>query len=276
MNEPNRLPEACAEFRRLLEQALRSWVDDRPATDELSWHAHLGDCDACRRLVAEEHALDELLAVWREGPEATLPLGLAERVLSRLESSRGLDRLLDLPGAPDVPSGLSSRILANLVQARSAAEDAALDRVLGEWQAPVVPSSLSSAILAGLEHERHDDVIRARPRLALVGGWGLAAVAAGVLAFLGWKFVVSSPERQIEPIDIAATGEGKEDESELVQPNTTGRVSDELLLALDVLERWDEVTDEEFDAVLNAIDEELEDDTAEDSFWVDDEPEEAR
>lgn len=306
------VPNACLEFRALLEQALLSWVDDRPGTEQLSWHAHLTDCDSCQRLVAEEHALDELLAVWREGASGLpgmLPVGLAKRVLVRLQSSRGrtLDQILGMAEAPAAPPKLGSDILAGLRAERDTNSDAdsdtgsavELDDLLARVPAPQVPVSLTADILMRARTERSSNLGRADETAAPLRfvsrrqpAWGLVAAAAGVLvSFLAWRVFSGGVVRDVPPIEIASS----ESQSNRVRlqdpvervgandplPHTPAgsgsasapevEVTDELLLALEVLERWDEVNDADFDSVLGTLVGELDEAWAEadvdESFW---------
>jgi len=166
----NRIPDRCQDFRELLERALC-----KPAAqlEPLAWHEHLGVCPECRSLLEEEEALEHVLASL---PAPTLPEALAERVLARLRSEhapRDLDSLLDLDQF-EGPEGLTERVLDELE----------LDRLLARVPEPEVPAGLSARVLVGLGPERQAPVARVIPlrRLAPV-----AAALVALLAFFALR-----------------------------------------------------------------------------------------
>ncbi len=106
----------CTRFRRLLEARLAGSPDPE-GLRELGWHEHISTCAACREMLAQEEALELLLASL---PEPKLPPALTARVLARLRarSEDALDRLLELDDV-QVPAGLSQRVLAGVAAARA-------------------------------------------------------------------------------------------------------------------------------------------------------------
>ena len=166
----NRIPERCQDFRELLERAL---CEPAAQLAPLSWHAHLGVCAKCRSLLEEEEALEHLLASL---PAPALPEALTDRVLARLRSEhapKDLDAVLDLDQLEE-PAGLPDRVLNELE----------LDRLLARAPEPEVPAGLSARVLVGLEPERRAPVARVIPlrRLAPV-----AAALVALLAFFALR-----------------------------------------------------------------------------------------
>lgn len=146
-------PATCRAFRVRLGRAL----EGRPLPGELhelSWHAHLATCGACRDLLEREEALEELLASL---PRPNLPRALAERVLARLRrGDDSLDELLELDMAANAPSGLASRVLEAVRAARAEAAEARLDALL-DLDAPLeTPPALAARVLAGVHAAREE------------------------------------------------------------------------------------------------------------------------
>ncbi|MED6335448.1 MAG: hypothetical protein VYE81_08610 [Planctomycetota bacterium] len=140
----------CHGFRRGLERALSG----RPVPAglrELSWHEHLLGCGECRELLEREEALEELLATL---PTPRLSPELARRVLERLrEVRRGLgdlDELLALVAGAEAPGGLAHRVLIALEEERTPTVDERLDALLARDPAPQIPHGLSERLLSGL------------------------------------------------------------------------------------------------------------------------------
>jgi hypothetical protein len=188
--------------------------------------------------LAAEEALEVLLASL---PAPRLPAGLAERLLRRLADARAgadeLDLLLLHGEAPSGPADLAGRVLSALAPARREQRDErALDRLLAEVEAPATPPALAERVLAALAAERNAvDASRgprrsARPRRRVT--LGLLLAAASVLAVVAVRL---GGERR--PARVA------------VEP-----AQDELLAALDVLENWDLVTDDDVDLLLADLD----------------------
>ena len=134
---------SCEAFRRALEACLAGRPDAARLT-ELGWHDHLLSCGDCRELLAQEEALELLLASL---PTPALPPELTSRVLGRLrEKEQVLDGLLDLDQVA-VPSNLSARVR----------EAARLDALL-DLAAPVdVPADLAGRTLAGVHVRQQDE-----------------------------------------------------------------------------------------------------------------------
>ncbi|MEX1023753.1 MAG: hypothetical protein WD226_01640 [Planctomycetota bacterium] len=233
--------EACVVFRERLWDQLTSWLHARvPA--ELGWDQHLLGCDACRALLAEEQALDELLALV-DDRGAALSVGLAQRVLARLDAARRspLDRLLHTAVVPAPPAALGARVLAGLVAARDAER---LERLLDRVDAPAPPDGLERRVLAALAAPRSrfaEPAPDRAGRLLPMHRSILAAAALLLFALLAWRTIFTGAERPVEEVATLA------DES-------AESVPDELLLALDVLERWDEVTGDDLDVLLASLD----------------------
>lgn len=233
----------CHGFRVALEAELLG----RPSQERLaglSWHAHLLSCGDCRELLEREEALETLLASL---PEPRLPAALAQRVLVRLREDRTaevrLDRLLDLDADVRVPEELAAGVLAGLARERSASAsdpvEAHLDALLDLDREVHVPLGLAGRVLAGLEQERGPERELARTAPRRRRAW-LYAVAAGVLlAFLGrayWLRTRPDPGATIEPVVH-------------VDPDPDPK----MLAALDVLEEWDLLMQDDVDVLLSTL-----------------------
>jgi len=221
----------CQGFRAALEAELLG----RPSEERLAglaWHEHLLACGDCRELLEREEALETLLASL---PEPRLPAELTRRVLVRLREDRSselrLDRLLELAAEVRAPEGLAAGVLAGLADARyDDAGDPRLDALLDLDRGVDVPPGLAGRVLAGLA--------RARQPVRRRRAW-LYAVAAGVLlAFLGrvlWLRTRPAPARE-ELVAHAAP-----------DPDP------EMLAALDVLEEWDLLMQDDVDVLLSTL-----------------------
>ena len=251
----------CNEFRARLAASLVG--RPAPPAPRVAWHEHLVACAACRALLEDEEALEAVLASL---PEPALPPDLAERVLARLAGERvtTLDGLLDLNRVAATAdrerlAGLAARVLSGLEAARErerlAGAERRLDALLDRVPAPDVPDDLAERVLAA---------VRPRPRLfALRGGlaWAALAAAAAVLALVAWRFTRTDG---VAPLDAPPRNvAGGSLPAEPRAPEARGGaddVDDELLASLDVLERWDLLTDEDLAVLLasmDAVDEEL-------------------
>lgn len=212
----------CREFRSALEAELLG----RPSQQKLvglSWHAHLLSCGECRGLLEKEEALEALLASL---PEPRLPEALARRVLVRLQEERAvevrLDRLLDLDLEP-APERLAADILARLAPER-ASHAARLDALLDLAREIEVPAGLSVRVLRGLEPHRRAPAVRASSRR---GRPWMYAAAAGVLVA---GLVLYRTSRRTEP-----------------PPDP------KMLAAIDVLEQWDLLMQDDVDVLLSTL-----------------------
>ena len=228
---------ACGAFRERLAGALAGRASEA-GSGALAWHAHLFECGACSALLQAEEALELVLASL---PEPELPARLAERVLARLARERGatLDGLLELDRVA-APAQLPERLLAGLAAGRAGeAAERRLDRLLERVPVPAAPGHLAERVLAGLAPARG-----LRP-LARVRSLRLAAAAAAALAlaWAGWH--VFSP---------AAVGPAPSSGAESLAAAAQGEPDPELLRALDVLERWDVLADEDVAPLLAALD----------------------
>lgn len=150
----------CRTFRAALEHCLAGGAVPS-ALQELGWHEHLLGCEACRALVANEEALELLLASL---PEPRLPKRLANRLLVRLRAEHHavdaeLDELLDvaeLDRTNAAPDELARDVLAKLAPARAeekeavrAARDAKLDALLDREKAAATPHGLAERVANG-------------------------------------------------------------------------------------------------------------------------------
>jgi len=225
----------CTGFRTALEAKLLG----RPSQERLSglaWHEHLLSCGNCRDLLEREEALEILLASL---PEPRLPSALAQRVLVRLREDRAaetrLERLLDLDADLRAPRGLAAGVLAGLARERFASAsdraEARLDEILELDREIDVPPGLAERVLAGLARKRGRAPVRRR-------AW-LYAIAAGLLlAFLGrlyWIRARPEPRAPSEPVvhELAP--------------------DPEMLAALDVLEEWDLLMQDDVDVLLSTL-----------------------
>jgi hypothetical protein len=208
----------CKDFRSALEAELLGRPSQRKLVG-LSWHAHLLSCGECRALLEKEEALEALLASL---PEPRLPEALARRVLVALQEDRAvevrLDHLLDLDLKP-APAGLAAEILARLAPER-AAREAPLDALLDLDRAIEIPVGLSARVLRGLRiHRRTPSFRRIRP-------WTYAA-AAGLLV-VGLFLYRSSRAKEPPP-------------------------DPQMLAAIDVLEQWDLLMQDDVDVLLSTL-----------------------
>ncbi|MDF1797740.1 MAG: hypothetical protein P1V81_01075 [Planctomycetota bacterium] len=279
--------DTCTTFRAHLRAALEGGVtaehglshDGRP----LAWHDHLHHCAGCRELLESEQALDELLASL---PEPRLPLALAQRVLSRLArqgelGDLSLDAVLELADEASVPVGLAGRVLAGLEEARDEAEaERRLDNLLEVLPEPSVPQGLADRVLAGV---RLDQLLDQQPEPAVPAGlaartlaatrptpvlrpqfgrWAAAAAAALVVVFAGTRFFGGQTQNtelnvarsDVEsPASIDGPTAPAAGTSELA--GAQGSLPDlELLESLDVLEDWELLMSEDVDLLLGSLD----------------------
>jgi hypothetical protein len=233
----------CKGFRSALEAELLG----RPSRERLawlSWNTHLLACGECRELLDREEALETLLASL---PEPRLPEELANRVLSRLREDRTtevrLDVLLDLDGEVRAPERLAADVLAGLARERAETRtdpvERQLDALLDLDREVLAPAGLAHRVLAGLAHERRrgKELSPAAPRRRRA--W-IVALAAGLLVvFLGrtfWVRMRPAGEARIEPVVRADP-----------VPDT------EMLAALDVLEEWDLLMQDDVDVLLSTL-----------------------
>lgn len=233
----------CIGFRAALEAELLG----RPSQERLSglaWHAHLLSCADCRELLEREEALETLLASL---PEPRLPSALAERVLVRLRRDRaaevGLERLLDLDADLRAPRGLAAGVLAGLARERfSSASDrteARLDEILELDREVRVPRGLAGRILAGLAHERKAAGKPVRTGSLHRRAWFYAVAAGLLLAFLGrlyWLRTRPDPRATSEPV-----------------VHVDPAPDPGMLAALDVLEEWDLLMQDDVDVLLSTL-----------------------
>jgi hypothetical protein len=225
----------CKSFRSALEAELLG----RPSQEKLawlSWHAHLLACGSCRELLAREEALEALLASL---PEPKLPAALTRRVLLRLREDRAvevrLDSLLDLglSGATEPPRGLAAEILARLAPEREAEAARSLDALLDRARDVAVPSGLAARVLAGVAAER----VRAARTVRRT--W-IYAAAAGLLVLLLGRFVwVWNHTARPSETEFVAQDEAAPDP--------------QMLAALDVLEQWDLLMQDDVDVLLSTL-----------------------
>jgi hypothetical protein len=209
----------CVGFRAALEAELLG----RPSQERLaglSWHEHLLSCGDCRELLEREEALEILLASL---PEPRLPSALTQRVLGRLR----LERLLDLDAEVRAPSGLAQGVLAGLARERA---EARLDELLDLDRGVRVPVGLAGRVLGRLARERRRVPARRR-------AW-LYAVAAGLLlAFLGRLYWIRTrPETR-----------------PTTEPVVQADPDPQMLAALDVLEEWDLLMQDDVDVLLSTL-----------------------
>lgn len=122
--------------------------------------------------------LDSLLDL--ELAHAEAPAGLADRIRDGLAAERTLDQVLGRLPEPVVPEGLASRVKSG---ARAQLE-LDLDALLDLDTAPQIPIGLSQRVLAGLDRERHIPrltLMKRMPRYAAA-----AAVLLGLLSAPLW------------------------------------------------------------------------------------------
>jgi hypothetical protein len=231
---------ACEDFRERLAAALRGRPG--PPTPNVAWHEHLLGCARCRALLLSEEALEAVLASL---PEPELPPRLAQRLLARLAPERAptLEGLLELDRVRAAP-GLPERVLAGLAEARaSAVGERGLDLLLERVPAPAVPDGLAARVLAATRPAP------ARPRFAVLRAalpWTAGLAAAGLLGVLAWR--AARPARE----EIAPAPGLRSAANAPNAPNATRDA--ELLAALDVLERWDLLVDDDVALFLASVD----------------------
>jgi len=225
----------CKDFRAALEAELLG----RPAQEKLaglSWHAHLLACGECRELLEKEEALEALLASL---PEPRLPEALARRVLSRLRADRAaetrLEELLELDEGARAPLDLAAGILARLAPEREAQaarlDDMPLETLLDLDSYLEAPHGLARRVLAALEIAR-------TPRRAR-RTWIYAAAAGLMALFLGRMLWIQRHPTRDGRGEIAAGSEPAPDP--------------QMLAALDVLEQWDLLMQDDVDVLLSTL-----------------------
>ena len=248
----------CTDFRARLENALLGRPDPARAR-ELAWHEHLNGCGSCRALLAAEEALEDLLATL---PEPRLEAGLAQRVLARLsaEGEATLDGLLELDRITST-QGLSERVLSGLGEERARLDELRrLDALLGRVPSTSVPAGLAKRTLEGLERHRVP-----APKFALLRGRGVritvAAAAVIAIVLFVWKGTGHEPgaprENGAGPVVVDTHGtntEPRPSDPGKIDPQPADQPDEELLAALDVLEEWDLLLDEDLDVLLSALD----------------------
>ena len=229
----------CTSFRAALEAELLG----RPSELRLAWLAwneHLLGCADCRELLEKEEALEALLATL---PEPRLPEALLDRVLRRLRRDRAeetrLERLLDLDREP-APTGLAAGILARLEPERRgrtvSGPDARLDALLDLDREIAVPAGLAERTLASLALARRVPRRRVGRRI----GWLVAAAAGVLLVILGrLAWMRGRSEARLEPSPEVVTRDSEPDP--------------QLLAALDVVEQWDLLMQDDVDVLLSTL-----------------------
>lgn len=263
----------CLEFRGRLADALRGRGADVTPLTPFPWQRHVMHCAACRTLLAEEEALEELLVSL---PRPHLPPALARRVLLRLESARRtpaldvageidaeLDALLERSSVEPPPPGLAMGIHARVRAER------ALDRLL-ELDPPTIPQGLERRVLARLRLARAPQATpratmatarRDSRRFASVAA-GLAAVALGV--WILWGRVDADDPATTAQIGTPQGPLNAQRRSGDGAPAPLGPESapdEQMLASLELLEAWDLIAAaDDLDASLatwNALDEVL-------------------
>lgn len=278
----------CRNFRARLADALRGPLRESSTSGHdpahggslgLGWHAHVIHCGACRELLSEEAALDELL---RSLPKPHLPRALAERVLSRLDAARrglDLDHLLDLERAEPAPANLARGVIARVHA------ETQLDRLLERVPAVQVPVGLDRRVLARLELARRSAkprTQRATPirkisskadtrqdprRLALriaagfalvsLAAWGAWSLRRALLEepSISHDLVLDPPPNTLTP--QVAVIPPTEPATIVEMPTTPAAIqpNDELLASLEMFEAWDLLsTSDGVDASLSTLD----------------------
>jgi len=228
----------CTGFRAALEAELLG----RPSPERLAglaWHAHLLACADCRELLEREEALEMLLASL---PEPRLPAVLATRVLLRLREDRraeySLDLLLDLDADVRAPANLAAGVLAGLAGERA---DARLDALLDLDRDLRAPAGLADRVRAGLAAElgraRKPALTATRTRVRRA--WYYAAAAGLLVALLGRAYWLRA-----RPADDLALAPRVR-----VEPAPDPG----MLAALDVLEEWDLLMQDDVDLLLGTM-----------------------
>lgn len=230
----------CNAFRAALEaELLGRRSHERLAS--LGWHEHLLGCGPCRDLLEKEEALEILLASL---PEPRLPEALTRRVLLRLRQDRAaelrLDSLLDAGLAIDPPERLSENVLVCLAPERRVScartADARLDALLESVRQVEIPSGLAARTLARLLEGRTVRPGRSHSRFR---PW-FYAVAAGLLAIVLGRWLLERGNS-----GSPAGRERLAQEEPVLDPR--------MLAALDVLEQWDLLMQDDLDVLLSTL-----------------------
>jgi hypothetical protein len=213
---------ACEDFRRRLAASLIGRPS--PPAADVAWHEHLLGCEPCRALLAAEEALEAVLA--------SLP-------------------------APELPAQLAERVLAGLDAAREAQElERRLDVLLERVPAPIVPAGLAQRVLAATQAP----VARPRSVASRRMGWALGAAAAGLVAIFLWRMQRPDGGAETAPVRHIAETPPRIERNAAPGKINLLEADPELLAALDVLERWDLLCDEDLALLLasmDAVEEEL-------------------
>ena len=204
---------SCHEFRNQLSAWLRASAEggseDRGAAQgqALHWNDHLLSCGACRRLLEDERALNELLGAL---PDPRWTRRQRVRLLARLQSDARLESLLDLADlATEAPTGLVERVWAH-VQSEERVEveaefadsvPAALDQHLAQIESIEAPAGLAQRVWAHCRAEgeaRTPELVPPQKPTAIRGpghpskrrpvlrGWIKTGLAAAGLAAWLW------------------------------------------------------------------------------------------
>lgn len=202
------MKNTCTHFRMQLRRTLEAPAP-MPGLHDLAWNEHLHSCSACRELLAAEEALEALLSSL---PSPSLPPGLAQRVLARLEAAQPqpgtLDALLELDHVAPSKPGLAQRVLAHLAEERSLQRSpvASVDALLERARPVDVPVGLAQRTQRALAAHRQATRYRtwsSRLRWALVAA-GLA-LAIGLYV---WSGRIEEPQAPVVVVHDAQPDPG--------------------------------------------------------------------
>ena len=185
------------------------------------------------------------LAARLRGSSDVTNLGWHEHLLAcgacreLLEGEQALEALLASLPEPRLPSALAERVLARLEGVRA---DERLELLLARVPAPEPPADLAARMQQRLAAARRVRERRFTPALRAIAAGLLIAGAAGAWwLFFGRR---GAPPIQLGPPEVVhspATG------PEVPAPDP------EMLAALELLESWDVVTDDDLDFLLSSI-----------------------
>jgi hypothetical protein len=194
------------------------------------------------------HTFRRELAACLRGRSDITSLGWHEHLLAcadcraLLEVEQALEALLASLPAPRLPVALAERVLARLEGARVGAASEPGDRLellLGRVPMPEPPPELAARLLARLAAARRRPARRFTPALrALAAGLVLAGAAAA------WWLAFGRRETTPTPPEVVQTPPA---------PAEAAAPDPELLAALELLQSWELVTDDDLDLMLSSL-----------------------
>jgi hypothetical protein len=194
------------------------------------------------------HTFRRELAACLRGRSDITSLGWHEHLLAcadcraLLEGEQALEALLASLPAPRLPVALAERVLARLEGARVGVPSDRLEQLLARVPAPVPPPELAMRMLARLAAARRQPARRLTPVLRALAAGLLLAVATGAAG--AWWLAFGRRQTTPTPPEVVQTPP---------VPAEAAAPDPELLAALELLESWELVTDDDLDLMLSSL-----------------------